>query len=135
MLRLILLFLLEKCLLGDQVPERLPRWNLGVACNPPTSWLVVCKQSTSCLVVCNPPTSWLVGCKPPNSWLTVCKPPTSWLVGCKPRPNSTLVAFRGPGHPKGIFQAKTAKLAGAFIKKRKGGVQNSSASTIFFEKA
>ena len=33
------------------------------------------------------------------------------------------------------FARKTSKLAKAFVKKWKGGVQNSSASTIFFEKA
>ena len=55
---------------------------------------------------CKPPTSWLVACKQPTSWLVVCKQPTSWLVVCKPRPNPTLVAFRGPGHPKAFFRQK-----------------------------
>ena len=34
-----------------------------------------------------------------------------------------------------VLQQKTNKLAEAFVEKRKGGLQNSSASTIFCEKA
>ena len=90
--------------------------------NVPTSWLVVCKPPTSWLVICKPPTSWLVICKPPNhqpaGWLFANHQPAGWLfANHQPAgwlfanhqpwsPNPTLVAFRGPGHPKAIFKQK-----------------------------
>ena len=75
MLRLILLFLLKKCLWVTRTPK-------GYQGGIWAPWLVVCKPLTSwlALFVCKPPTSWLVVCKPPTSWLVVCEPPTSWLV-------------------------------------------------------
>ena len=52
MLQLILLFLLKKLPLGDQVPERLPRWDLGsmVGGLQTTSQLVGGLQTTNQLV-------------------------------------------------------------------------------------
>ena len=51
--------------MGDQVPERLPRWDLGsmVGGLQTTNQLVGCLQTTNQLVGCLQTTNQLVGCQ------------------------------------------------------------------------
>ena len=81
MLRLILLFLLKKWL---WVTRSLKGYQGGIW----APWLVVCNHQ---------PAGWLFANHQPE----IC--PHIWTNWS---PNPTLVAFRGPGHPKAIFNQK-----------------------------